>query len=301
MGNMPAQRAGQRRIRKVVRFGTAPANPAVSVVVPLFRGLRLFEAQLACLSGDRYLSSCEFVFVVDSPEMSADFERLAFELHKIYEFPMKLVVLENNRGFGCANNLGAEHATGDHLLFLNSDVFPIQDGWLGQMKEFYQARKNIGPLGAKLLYEDDSLQHAGMYFSKEFYPGKLWQTRHYFKGLPPGYAAANVTRRVPAVTGACLMIRRDHFEALEGWDESYFLNFEDSDLSIRAHQRGLDSWYLASTELYHLESQSQAQVERATGDLYACWLQTKRWDSEIHEIMARFPAASGQQAAKHPE
>ena len=54
MGNMPAQRAGQRRIRKVVRFGTAPANPAVSVVVPLFRGLRLFEAQLACLSGDRY-------------------------------------------------------------------------------------------------------------------------------------------------------------------------------------------------------------------------------------------------------
>ena len=288
MRSMSASRSGKSRIQKAVSFGVPPSKPAVSVIVPLFREVALFRAQVASLCGDPYRKSCEFIFVVDSPETAAEFERAAYELYTLHDFSMKVVILEQNYGFASANNLGVEHAKGDHLLFLNSDVFPIRDGWLREMRDFYDAQDSIGPLGAKLLYEDDTLQHAGMYFAKESPPGKLWENRHYFRGLPRDHPPASGTRRAPAVTGACLLMRRDRFEVLEGWDESYFLNFEDSDLCIRAQRKGLDSWYLGSTELRHLEGRSLELVERTHGNYCACWLQTMRWDSEIREIMGRF-------------
>ena len=114
-------------------------------------------------------------------------------------------------------------------------------------------------LGPKLLYGDDSLQHAGMYFHRDAFPNRLWLNQHYFKGFPRRYAPANVCRPVPAVTGACLMLQRELFENLGGWDESYVQgDYEDSDLCLRAYQRGCQNWYLPAAELYHLEGQSRS-------------------------------------------
>ena len=161
------------------------------------------------------------------------------------------------------------------------------------MKRFYEETSDIGVLGVKLLYEDDSLQHAGMYFTKEFYPGRLWQNMHYFKGFPRDYGPANVTRRVPAVTGACLMVSRERFDLIGGWDETYlFVNFEDSDLCLRAHSKGLTTWYLHSVELYHLESQSQGPQGQETlterYSTYNCWLENERWGPTIGTLMQQY-------------
>ena len=293
-------------VRGVASFGSATRNPKVSVIVPLFRTLTLFEAQFGCLARDPYLRECELIFVLDSPEMDTEFEQLGYELQRIYELPMKLVILERNSGYSHANNIGASYARAPYLLFLNSDVFPIKNYWLRDMKDFCSQETDGGPLGAKLRYEDDALQHAGMYFSKDVYPGRLWQNLHYFKGFPHDYPAANVPRKVPAVTGACMMLSRERFDLLEGWDESYgLMNFEDSDLCVRAYLQGLKSWYLPSVELYHLEKQSQRQVSeqvlRRGKNLYNCWLQTERWDSVIEEIMRGFPVAAGDTgSASHP-
>ncbi len=203
------------------------------------------------------------------------------------------MIADRNRGFGPSNNAGAKHARGRYLLFMNSDVFPSEPGWIEKMKDLFSAGSDVGVLGPKLLYEDDSIQHAGMHFNRDGFPNRLWLNQHYFKGFPRRYVPANVCRPVPAVTGACLMLERELFEKLEGWDESYVQgDYEDSDLCLRAYQRGCQNWYLPAAELYHLEGQSRSpQLEETwwpNATYYNCWLQSRRWSQTIEELMERY-------------
>ena len=270
-----------------------PANPQVSIVIPVYRRLELVERQLALFCDDRSLKECEFIYVLDSPEQETDFENLAFELERLYRVPLRIVISDRNRGFGPSNNAGARHARGRYLLFMNSDVFPAEPGWIETMKDFFSRQSDVGVLGPKLLYEDDSIQHAGMYFNRDVFPNRLWFNLHYFKGFPRQYAPANVSRPVPAVTGACLMLQRELFEKLGGWDESYVQgDYEDSDLCLRAYQRGCRNWYLPAAELYHLEGQSRSsQLEETwwpNATYYNCWLQSRRWSETIEELMEKY-------------
>ncbi len=279
--------------RRVLTMGEPPANPRVSIIIPVYRRLELVERQLALFCDDRSLKECEFIYVLDSPEQETDFETVAFQLKRLYHVPLRLVIADRNRGFGPSNNAGAKHARGRYLLFMNSDVFPAEPGWIETMKDFFSARSDVGVLGPKLLYEDDSVQHAGMYFHRDGFPNRLWLNQHYFKGFPRRYVPANVRRPVPAVTGACLMLERELFEKLEGWDESYVQgDYEDSDLCLRAYQRGCQNWYLPAAELYHLEGQSRSpQLEETwwpNATYYNCWLQSRRWSQTIEELMERY-------------
>ena len=279
--------------RRVLAMGELPANPQVSIIIPVYRRLELVERQLALFCDDRSLKECEFIYVLDSPEHETDFENVAFQLERLYRIPLRLVIADRNRGFGPSNNAGAKHARGRYLLFMNSDVFPAEPGWIEKMKDFFSAQSDVGVLGPKLLYEDDSTQHAGMYFHRDAFPNRLWLNQHYFKVFPRRYAPANVCRPVPAVTGACLMLQRELFENLGGWDESYVQgDYEDSDLCLRAYQRGCRNWYLPAAELYHLEGQSRSpQLEETwwpNATYYNCWLQSRRWSQTIEELAERY-------------
>ena len=106
-----------------------------------------------------------------------------------------------NVGFSGANNAGAQIARGRLLLLLNSDVLPDRRGWLSEMVEFIDRSPNIGAVAPKLLFEDDSIQHAGLYFERPDGEG-LWSNEHYFKGLHRSLPAACTARAVPAVTAA---------------------------------------------------------------------------------------------------
>ena len=151
--------------------------------------------------------------MLDSPEQA---ERAATTRRRpvspIYGVPFRVAVLERNAGFAGANNAGAALARGRLLLLLNSDVLPDRPGWLGAMRDFYDATPDIGALGPKLLYEDDSIQHAGMYFHQP--PGLDGVGQ---RALLQGHAPQPARRRtspapVPAVTGACMMIDRELYE-----------------------------------------------------------------------------------------
>jgi GT2 family glycosyltransferase len=120
-----------------------------------------------------------------------------------------------------------------------------------------------------------------MYFERELDTG-LWGNKHYFKGLHRDFAGANISRPVPAVTGACMMIARDLYEGLGGLSEEYVRGgYEDSDLCLRLAAEGRRNWYLAAVELYHLEAQSFPSPVRRSATLYNAWLQTQRWGAEI--------------------
>jgi GT2 family glycosyltransferase len=160
------------------------------------------------------------------------------------------------------------------------------------MRAFHDSTRGIGALGPKLLYEDDSLQHAGMHFSRP--PGSgVWRNMHYFKGLHRHLPAANAARPVPAVTGACLMIDGELYKRLGGFRGAYVRgDYEDSDLCLRLIEAGCENWYLPDVELYHLEGQSYASSLRRSTALYNAWLQTRLWNERIEALMTGFGTSS---------
>lgn len=278
--------AAEVEVESVRQHGRAPSDPEVSIVVPLYRRIDFVEHQLTQFARDPELLAADLLYVLDSPEQSEALERLAPELHALTGVPFRVVTLARNAGFSGANNAGAALARGRKLLLLNSDVLPDRPGWLGTMAAFFDATPGIGALAPKLLYEDDSLQHAGMYFLRA--PGSsVWENMHYFKGLSRATPAANVARPVPAVTGACMMVERERYRQLGGLRGQFVQgDYEDSDLCLRLREEGLASWYLPAAELYHLEAQSYPNDLRRATSAYNTWLHSHLWDERIADVMA---------------
>ena len=158
------------------------------------------------------------------------------------------------------NNLCAEAALGEFLLFLNDDVEAISPRWLHAMLEAAE-RPEVGAVGARLLYPDGRIQHAGMYLSQS-------GGRHAFRFAeaddvgPHGLAAA--TRNVASVTGACLLVRRDVFEAVGGFDETHAIVNNDLDFCLKVWRSGRRVVYTPHATLVHHEAASRAGL----GEIY---------------------------------
>lgn len=175
--------------------------------------------------------------------------------------------------FAAMNNLGARHATGEVLVFINDDVEPLDSDWLSAMLA-HANRREVGPVGAKLVYPSGAVQHAGIVIGIMEGAGHLHRNTFgspYWNWLP-------FTRNVCAVTGACLAIRKDVFEQLGGFDESFPVNYNDVDLCLRARQAGYDAIVEPAALLRHYECQSrQAGVRLEERYLFeqrwAAWLE----------------------------
>jgi GT2 family glycosyltransferase len=287
-------------IDTVACFGPTTASAAVSIIVPLYRRIEFLEHQLAQFVHDPQIARSDVIYVLDSPELAGGLSSLAANLYNLYRVPFRLVILKQHVGYAGANNAGASVATGRLLLLLNSDVFPEAPGWLGAMTAFYDTNSRIGALGARLLFEDDSLQHAGLYF--EQMPGTTdWENLHYYKGLHRDFPPAGVVRRVPAVTAACLMVKKALYDQVGGLRGMYVQgDYEDSDLCLRLDQNGYENWYFPPAVLYHLEGQSYPSAMRALNSQYNRWLHTHLWRARIEQIMESYgsdltlPSANGE-------
>jgi GT2 family glycosyltransferase len=274
------------KIESVTTFGEPAAEPRVSIIVPLYKRIDLVEQQLAEFTRDPEVKQADLVYVLDSPEQEDALLDLVRGLFPIYEVPLRVAVLQRNVGFANATNAGASIAHGQLLLLMNSDVMPDKPGWLSRLASFYEATPKIGALGPKLLYEDGSIQHAGMHFHQPV-GSTLWQDAHYFRGLHRDFPAANVARQVPLVSGACMMISRSLWEDLGGLQGCYVQgDYEDSDLCMRLAERGFENWYTPDVELYHLEALSYMADLRVPANLYNAWLHTHLWRGRIEALVA---------------
>ena len=273
-------------IESVEDFGELPSSPEISVVVPLYRRIDLIEYQLAKFADDPDFRETELVYVLDSPDQREDLLALSAGLSSIYRVPFRVCTLEENVGFANACNAGASVASGRLLVLLNSDVLPARHGWLHELRAFYDGTDDIGALGPKLLYEDDTIQEAGMYLHRP--PGSnVWHDAHYFKCLHRSFPAANVSRPVPGLSGACLMVSRELYEQLGGLRGIYVRgDYEDFDLCLRLAEAGRQNWYLPAVELYHLEALSYDSEVRRHANRYNAWLHTHLWRERI-EALAR--------------
>jgi GT2 family glycosyltransferase len=188
-------------------------------------------------------------------------------------------LLPRNLGFAPANNIGLRAARGKFICFLNSDVVPIATGWVDRLIDRLAKNPDIGILGAQLLYEDGSIQHEGCFYRTLPEFGNWTFVDHLNKGRRPD--ASRDMRRCDAITGACMVMDRALATQLKGFDEAFIIgDFEDSDLCLRARERGKYCAVDHDVQLYHLERKSQAapsQSWRLNLTLYNAWVHQRRW------------------------
>jgi GT2 family glycosyltransferase len=237
--------------------GVRPAQPLVSVIVPLYGRLDFVEPQLMKFSADPWFRAhAELVYVVDDPSLVEAFRALAPTAAALYGVGFRWTWGGANRGFSGANNLGTAASSAATLVFVNSDVFPIQPGWAAALRAVLQAHPQIGAVGPRLLHADGSVQHAGIQVQRREDLG-IWINHHPCKGVEAALDPVRTLSTVPAVTGACLAVRRQDLEAVGGWDTGYLAgDFEDTDLCFKLREKGLGTAYQPAVEMTHLERQS---------------------------------------------
>lgn len=173
---------------------------------------------------------------------------------------IKLLSYDKPFNFSAINNFAVKSTDAPVLLFLNNDTEVISSEWLSAMLEFAQ-REDVGAVGAKLLYPNDTIQHAGVIL------GIGGVANHSHLGFPRAshgyFGRINVAQNLSVVTGACMMMRRSVFEELGGFNESLSHAFNDVDLCLKIRDKGYLIVYTPYAELYHHESASRGYEDNA--------------------------------------
>jgi len=268
----------------------ATEKPTVSLIVPIYGRYDFIEYQLCQYVNDTDMFNHQIIYVIDDPRILDEVKTVCDVYEKIYKIPFNVLYLYENCGFAGANNQGVKKATGKYVLLLNSDVMPAEEGWLAKLVESSSSVIDKSLVGARLLYEDESIQHDGMKFYRSPFQNNLWTNTHPCKGLPTGIVSTDSHLiDVEAVTGACVILSLENYNMLGGLDESYILgDYEDSDLCLKARREGLSIILNRSLHLYHLERQSQSMVSadmwKQELTYYNCWQHSQKWDQDIVEL-----------------
>lgn len=241
---------GRHRVRRAI------ANVGrVSIVIPTRDGLAMLRRCLASI--ERVDHPDVEVLVVDNGSRTEAMRAyLATTRHRVVRAPGPF-------NFARLNNMAVAHTTGRYVLFLNDDTEPIGTDWLRALEEHAQ-RPEVGAVGAKLLYSDGRIQHAGIAVG---IGGVAGHPHRFARTL------ADEIRDVSAVTAACLMMRRAVFDAVGGFDERLPINSNDVDLCLRVRARGYLVVYTSHAVLRHHESQTRGARARPDD----AWLMTRRW------------------------
>lgn len=219
-----------------------------SIVIPVFNKAPLTRHCLSTLRATLEGAGQGEVIVVDNASSDETPGMLQ-------EFPwITLVRNERNRGFAAANNQAAGMAKGRYLVMLNNDT-EAKPGWLATML-CVAREEHTGVVGARLLYANGTLQHAGVYFAPLPLGRAGFYAAHDLAGAAGSHPYASVRREFQAVTAACWVTPRELYLELGGLDEGYWNGYEDVDYCLKVRERGLRVMYAGDAVLTHFESQS---------------------------------------------
>ncbi|MEI6266699.1 MAG: glycosyltransferase family 2 protein [bacterium] len=234
-----------------------------SIVIPNFNNVALIKKCLEAIRKNTKGLDHE-VIVVD--DCSSDDSR------KFLSSQKDIVYLENktNQGFAKTNNVGVEKSTGDVIILLNSDT-EVHPGWLEAIDRVFQAEKNIGAVGVKLLYPDGTIQHAGVMIAADHAP------RHIYKAKPANYKPANHQRDYKEVTAACMAIPKDKYNEVGGLDEAFRNGFEDIDMCLKLYHLGNRIIYTPEAVVTHHESVAPGRFKHEDKNFE---LYMSRWKDE---------------------
>ena len=229
-------------------------NPKVSIIIPTHNGRDLVKACIESI--ERKTQGVDYeVIVVDNNSN----ETKSLEYLKQVEKRHLVLKYQKPFNFSAINNFAVQYASGEHILFLNNDIEVINEKWLESLLEYSQLPE-IGAVGCKLIYPNNTIQHAGVILGIGGVAG------HSHKGFPkdaPGYMdRIQIAQNITAVTGACLMIKKALFEEVGGFNEKDLaVAFNDVEFCIKLHDKGYQNIYTPFAQLYHYESVSRGNED----------------------------------------
>lgn len=253
-------------------------QPLVSILIPNKDQKESLQKCLDSLFSITAYKNYEVIIIENNSTQEETF-RYYEELQKKNNVHVVTWKDSKNQGFNYSaiNNWGVTKAKGEYLLFLNNDVEIIRENWIEEMLGNCQ-RQEVGIVGAKLYYPDDTIQHAGIIIGIGGVAG------HAFLNLNrnrTGYLhKASLQMNLSAVTAACMMMKRSVFEQVGGFEEKLSVAFNDVDLCLRTVQAGYLVVYDPRVELYHYESKSRGQEDSKE--------KIRRFQSEIEFMRTRW-------------
>ncbi|WP_420264284.1 glycosyltransferase family 2 protein [Candidatus Magnetominusculus dajiuhuensis] len=269
---------GLYRIKRKLR-----GTPLVSIIIPTKDKVEYLEKCVTSLIDKTDYPNVEII-VLDTGSIEPATREFYEEIRQ-REIIKKIDYPNPEFNYAEANNWAAARAQGQYLLFLNNDTEVIERTWLSAMMEYGQLPE-VGAVGAKLLYPDNSIQHMGVVVGLRraaSHVGRLYPDRKPMSF--PFLHAKDTVRNVTAVTGACLLMRKSLFDEMEGFDVKFRIAFNDIDLCLRVRKKGYKVIYTPYAKLYHHESVSVGKpyedTDRCAGLFEAeVNLFRERWDIE---------------------
>lgn len=255
---------------------TVKDHPLVSILIPNYNHKDLLKGCIESLMNVNTYSNVEIVIVENNSTEQEIFDYYK-ELEETYS-NVKVIYYEGDFNYSKINNYGVKYTHGEYILFLNNDTKVIEPDSIEDMLGVCQ-REDVGAVGAKLLYEDDTVQHCGVVVGYHGYATAAFSLidRNDF-----GYMGRpRVSWDVSAVTAACLMTKREIFDEVGGFDENFKVACNDVDLCLKI--RSLNKWIVEDvfSVWYHYESKSRGLED--TPEKQA------RFQSEIARFQKKWP------------
>jgi len=253
-----------------------PQPPALaSIIIPTRNGQKLVRQCVESVRKKTTYPSYEILLVDNGSD-----DKAAIAYFQSLQESGAIRLLKDPLPFNLSriNNAAARQARGEYLVFLNNDIEVITPDWLSELVSHAQ-RPDIGAVGAKLWYPDDTIQHAGIVLIASL----AAHAHHGRKRGDHGYfSRASLIQSLSAVTGACLCLRASLFEEIGGFDETLAVAFNDVDLCLRIQAAGYRNLYTPYAELYHHESASRGYEDTPA--------KMKRFETEANILRARWMA-----------
>ncbi len=239
--------------RVASRPAMATENPKVSLIIPTRDGADVLATCIRSIRTRTRYPNYEII-IIDNGSVEDKTKQLFAELAN--DSAIRILPRPEPFNFSKLNNAAAREATGDILGFINNDIEVTHEDWLDQMVAL-AVRPDAGCVGAKLLYPDGRIQHAGIVVGL----GGVAGHGHRFAGKEePGYLnRLRCVQNVSAVTAACLLVRRAVFDKVGGFDESLTVAFNDVDFCLRVRDAGYLNLWTPFAELIHHESVSRGR------------------------------------------
>ena len=229
-------------------------NPKISIVIPNKDHAQDLKRCVESIIAKSTYSNYEII-IVENNSTTQEIKALYEQLTGAHDF-IKVVNYEGRFNYSAVNNLGVKYTTGDYILLLNNDTEVITANWMEELL-MYAQREDVGAVGAKLLYPDKTIQHAGVVIGL----GAHRTAGHSHYKVPEqnlGYMGRLCyAQNMSAVTGACLLVKKSVYEQVGGLEEAFEISLNDVDFCLKIRELGLLNVWTPFAQLYHHESISR--------------------------------------------
>lgn len=249
-------------------------DPLVSIIIPNKDHVETLKTCIDSVLEKSSYNNYEIIIVENNSVDSRTFDYYE-ELERSNK--AKIVHWDGKFNYSAINNFGVQYAAGEYFLLLNNDTEVISPEWIQEMLMFAQ-RNDVGAVGAKLYYPDDTIQHAGLGI------GLLTLAGHLHRGFErqhPGYMGRLIyAQDLSGVTAACVMVPRHVWKEIDGLDETFEVAFNDVDMCMRIRKAGYLIVWTPFAELYHYESKSRGVEDTPE--------KKRRFEGEVQRFQERW-------------